>query len=77
MKILQEMALRHGLAVLFHEKPFARLNGNGKHNNWGLNTDTGKNLFVPGIFYIFIFSFIQEINQLNGFHTKLLSNYYR
>eukprot|EP00697_Spironema_sp_BW2_P008162 gnl/Spiro4/22673_TR11186_c0_g1_i1.p1 gnl/Spiro4/22673_TR11186_c0_g1~~gnl/Spiro4/22673_TR11186_c0_g1_i1.p1 ORF type:complete len:609 (-),score=194.19 gnl/Spiro4/22673_TR11186_c0_g1_i1:531-2357(-) len=47
-KILRETAEKHDLAVLFHEKPFAGLNGSGKHNNWGLNTDTGVNLFVPG-----------------------------
>lgn len=46
--IMNEAAARHGLAVLFHEKPFAGLNGSGKHNNWGLNTDTGANLYVPG-----------------------------
>jgi len=48
MEILEEVAFRHGLAVLYHEKPFANVNGTGKHNNWGLNTDTGHNLFVPG-----------------------------
>jgi glutamine synthetase len=42
------VAFDHGLTVLFHEKPFAGINGNGKHSNWGLNTDTGANLFVPG-----------------------------
>jgi len=41
MEVLNECAARHGLAVLTHEKPFARINGSGKHNNWGLNTDTG------------------------------------
>ncbi len=48
MEVLRDLAFDHGLTVLFHEKPFAGINGNGKHNNWGLNTDTGANLFVPG-----------------------------
>ncbi len=48
MDVLRDLAVDHDLAILFHEKPFAGINGNGKHNNWGLNTDTGANLFVPG-----------------------------
>ena len=48
MDVLRDLADEHDLAVLFHEKPFAGINGSGKHNNWGLNTDTGANLFVPG-----------------------------
>ena len=48
MDVLRDLAFDHGFAVLFHEKPFAGINGNGKHNNWGLNTDAGANLFVPG-----------------------------
>ncbi|MYE04204.1 MAG: glutamine synthetase type III [Bacteroidetes bacterium SB0662_bin_6] len=48
MDVLRDLAFEHELVALFHEKPFAGINGNGKHNNWGLNTDTGANLFVPG-----------------------------
>lgn len=48
MEIMDDIAAEHGLKCLFHEKPFAGVNGTGKHNNWGLNTDTGKNLFAPG-----------------------------
>ena len=48
MDVLRDLAFDHDFAVLFHEKPFAGINGTGKHNNWGLNTDTGVNLFVPG-----------------------------
>ena len=49
MDILDEAALNHGLVALFHEKPFAGLNGSGKHSNWGVNArGTGRNLFVPG-----------------------------
>jgi len=48
MEVLRDVAFDNDLAVLFHEKPFAGINGSGKHNNWGLNTDNGDNLFVPG-----------------------------
>jgi glutamine synthetase len=48
METLQAVALEHDMAALLHEKPFAGINGSGKHNNWGLNTDTGANLFVAG-----------------------------
>merc|ERR1712178_576023 len=48
LEITNEIAARHGLVALWHEKPFAGINGSGKHNNWGLNTDTGKNLYNPG-----------------------------
>jgi glutamine synthetase len=47
MDIMQRVASRHHLKVLFHEKPFDGLNGTGKHNNWSLITDTGVNLFAP------------------------------
>ena len=48
MDVLRDLAFDHEFTVLFHEKPFAGINGTGKHNNWGLNTDSGVNLFVPG-----------------------------
>ena len=48
METMKNVALRHGLVCLLHEKPFAGVNGSGKHNNWSLSTDTGKNLFEPG-----------------------------
>ncbi|MBR5310523.1 MAG: glutamine synthetase III [Oscillospiraceae bacterium] len=48
MEIMKKVAERHGLACLLHEKPFRGVNGSGKHNNWSLMTDTGKNLFSPG-----------------------------
>jgi glutamine synthetase len=47
MDVMDRVAEKHNLAVLFHEKPFAGLNGTGKHNNWSLITDTGVNLFQP------------------------------
>jgi len=48
LEIMSDVAAAHGLVVLNHEKPFAGINGNGKHLNWGLNSETGKNLFVTG-----------------------------
>lgn len=48
MELLKTVAGRHGLACLLHEKPFAGVNGNGKHNNWSISTDTGENLLEPG-----------------------------
>ena len=48
MEIMQKVAARHGLVCLLHEKPFAGVNGSGKHNNWSMATDTGANLLSPG-----------------------------
>lgn len=48
MEIMQKVAAKHGLVCLLHEKPFAGVNGSGKHNNWSINTDTGVNLLAPG-----------------------------
>lgn len=48
MEIMQKVADRHGLVCLLHEKPFAGVNGSGKHNNWSMTTDTGLNLLEPG-----------------------------
>jgi glutamine synthetase len=48
MEMMKKVALRHNLACLLHEKPFAGVNGSGKHNNWSVTTDTGVNLFEPG-----------------------------
>ncbi|MFH2142134.1 MAG: glutamine synthetase III, partial [Bacteroidota bacterium] len=48
MYLMQKIARKHKLRVLFHEKPYAGVNGSGKHNNWSLATDTGRNLFSPG-----------------------------
>ena len=48
MKLMDEVARRHNFRVLLHEKPFAGINGSGKHNNWSLGTDTGTQLFSPG-----------------------------
>lgn len=48
MDVMSRVAKRHNLTILFHEKPFAGINGSGKHNNWSLSTDTGVNLLAPG-----------------------------
>ena len=48
MEIMQKVAAKHGLVCLLHEKPFAGVNGSGKHNNWSVATDTGVNLLTPG-----------------------------
>src|SRR6202011_6058651 len=48
MEVIRKTAPKYGLAALFHEKPFAGINGSGKHNNWSMATDTGENLLNPG-----------------------------
>ena len=48
MEIMRKVARRHGMVCLLHEKPFAGVNGSGKHNNWSISTNTGKNLLDPG-----------------------------
>lgn len=48
MEAMKKVALRHNLVCLLHEKPFAGINGSGKHNNWSMSTDTGVNLLDPG-----------------------------
>ena len=48
MEIMQKVAAKHGLVCLLHEKPFAGVNGSGKHNNWSISTDGGQNLLSPG-----------------------------
>lgn len=48
MDIMQKIARRHKFRILYHEKPFAGINGSGKHNNWSLTTNTGINLYSPG-----------------------------
>jgi glutamine synthetase len=70
MEVLRDLAVEHDFAVLFHEKPFADINGTGKHNNWGLNTDTGANLFVPGEtkrenhrFIAFVAALLRAVNK--------------
>ena len=70
METIEKTALRHGLVALLHEKPFAGVNGSGKHNNWSLSTDDGKNLFSPGKdpktnkrFLIFLSAVIEAVDR--------------
>ncbi len=70
MEIMQKVALRHGLVCLLHEKPFAKINGSGKHNNWSISTDTGVNLLEPGSspqenaqFLLFLTAVIKAVNE--------------
>lgn len=48
MELMQKIARKHGMVCLLHEKPFAGVNGSGKHNNWSISTDAGVNLLEPG-----------------------------
>ncbi len=73
MQIMQNVARRYGLVCLLHEKPFAGVNGSGKHNNWSMGTDTGKNLLAPGDtphrnleFLFFCAAVIQAVNKHQG-----------
>lgn len=75
MDVMWRVAVRHKLKVLFHEKPFAGLNGTGKHNNWSLITDTGVNLFAPSssardnlMFLTFFVNTIKAVHE----HADLL-----
>jgi len=75
MQIMQNVARRYGLVALLHEKPFAGVNGSGKHNNWAMGTDTGSNLLEPGAtphenhrFLFFCAAVIKAVNK----HQALL-----
>ncbi len=70
MDVMERVAKRHSLKVLLHEKPFAGVNGSGKHNNWSLSTDTGVNLLAPGktpktnlMFLTFFVNIIKAVND--------------
>lgn len=70
METLRKVALRHGLVCLLHEKPFAGVNGSGKHNNWSMSTDDGQNLLEPGTtpheneqFLLFLAAVIQAVDE--------------
>lgn len=73
MEIMKKVAGRHGLVCLLHEKPFAGVNGSGKHNNWSLSTDTGVNLLDPGKtpaenaqFLLFLAAVIKAVDDYQG-----------
>ncbi len=73
MQVMQRVARKYGLVCLLHEKPFAGVNGSGKHNNWSMGTDTGVNLLDPGDtpheninFLFFCAAVIQAVNKHQG-----------
>ncbi|MBE6920244.1 MAG: glutamine synthetase type III [Ruminococcaceae bacterium] len=74
MEIMKKCAAKHDLVCLLHEKPFAGVAGSGKHNNWSLCTDTGKNLFKPGRtprqnaqFLVFLAAFLKGVDEYQDF----------
>ena len=74
MELLKKVASRHGLVCLLHEKPFAGVNGSGKHDNWSLQTDTGENLLKPGgtpsqnaQFLLFLAAFVKGVDEYQDF----------
>ena len=74
MEVMKKVAERHNLVCLLHEKPFAGVNGSGKHDNWSLSTDTGKNLFRPGStpsqnarFLLFLAAFVKGVDEYQDF----------
>lgn len=74
MQVIKKCAAKHNLVCLLHEKPFAGVNGSGKHNNWSLATDNGDNLFHPGKtphqnarFLVFLAAFIKGIDEYQDF----------
>jgi glutamine synthetase len=81
MQIMQNVARRYGLICLLHEKPFAGVNGSGKHNNWSMGTDTGTNLMDPGdtpaenaSFLFFCSAVIQAVNKHQGLLRASVAN---
>ena len=73
MNLMNSVAKKHGFVVLLHEKPFAGINGSGKHNNWSLGTDTGTQLFAPGKdplgnlqFLTFLINTLVAVKRYNG-----------
>ncbi|MBM3667214.1 MAG: glutamine synthetase type III [Actinobacteria bacterium] len=81
MQIMQKVARKYGLVCLLHEKPFAGVNGSGKHNNWSMGTDTGHNLLDPGetpaenvSFMFFCAAVIQAVNLHQGLLRASVAN---
>ena len=81
MQTLENVARRYGLVCLLHEKPFAGVNGSGKHNNWSMGTDTGTNLLNPGDtpadniqFLFFCTAVIQAVNRHQGLLRASVAN---
>jgi glutamine synthetase len=81
MQIMQNVARKYGLVCLLHEKPFAGVNGSGKHNNWSMSTNTGHNLLEPGAtphdnvnFLFFCTAVIQAVNKHQGLLRASVAN---
>ena len=81
MNVMKKVALRHGLVCLLHEKPFAGVNGSGKHNNWSLQTDTGRNLLSPGkepqhndLFLLMLTAMMKAVDEHAGLLRMSASN---
>ena len=81
MQVMESVARRYGLVCLLHEKPFAGVNGSGKHNNWSMGTDTGTNLLDPGDtpadnvhFLFFCAAVIQAVNKHQGLLRASVAN---
>ena len=81
MQVMQNVARKYGLVCLLHEKPFAGVNGSGKHNNWSMSTDTGHNLMEPGAtpadntnFLFFCTAVIQAVNKHQGLLRASVAN---
>ncbi len=87
MNLMNTIARKHGFVVLFHEKPFANVNGSGKHNNWSLGTDTGTQLFAPGkdamgnlqfiTFFVNVLAAVQKHNALLKASIATATNVHR
>ncbi len=74
MELMKKLARKYDMVCLLHEKPFAGVNGSGKHDNWSLSTDTGKNLFKPGStprqnarFLLFLAAFVKGVDDYQDF----------
>ena len=87
MEIMQKVAAKHGLVCLLHEKPFAGVNGSGKHNNWSLATDKGVNLLSPGetpyenaqflLFLCAVIKAVDDYQDLLRLSVATAGNYHR
>ncbi len=87
MDIMKKVAERHGLVCLLHEKPFAGVNGSGKHNNWSISTDKGQNLLDPGttpsenaqflLFFVAVIKAVDEYQDLLRISTASAGNDHR
>ncbi|MBQ2500374.1 MAG: glutamine synthetase III, partial [Clostridia bacterium] len=81
MEIMKTVAIKHNLACLIHEKPFAGVNGSGKHNNWSITTNTGVNVFDPGkapaentLFLVFLAAVVKATDEYQDLIRACVSN---